>query len=400
MVQSDVSLIGGLAIPLVTVLVVGAVVGPLRAAPFDPAAADYAGRKGTTIYVSKLGDNTDGSSWAKAFHTIQQALLAIPDDKGGHRVVVRPDTYVEANLYTSHKGAAGSYNLLVGDCDGGLGSGARGWVIVDSGDPDGRGFKSFDWWGTIRATSKGWSPKHTAATFSAIIWDRWIVRGLYVTGADAGLFWDCTNQIKPFTVIVEDCVGIGRAFGGGVASCLSRTKEPITFRRCYLCALDWWGDTAGAYVRVENPGMPDRPDICFEDCTMISPQCSVKGGNFGFKTSMRITLRRCRLVTLNFSQPHGTPTDGIVQSVQHGKYLHVGFEDCTLMGYKVFGVRVNKKTVGDIQYTTQGKVEAYVQYQQTVPKGFRRLARWPVEVFKALGPPDHPIRATSRNETH
>ena len=29
---------------------------------------------GATLYVSKLGDNSDGSSWAKAFNTIQKAL--------------------------------------------------------------------------------------------------------------------------------------------------------------------------------------------------------------------------------------------------------------------------------------------------------------------------------------
>ena len=30
-------------------------------------------RNGATLHVSKRGDNSDGSSWAKAFHTIQQA---------------------------------------------------------------------------------------------------------------------------------------------------------------------------------------------------------------------------------------------------------------------------------------------------------------------------------------
>nr|MCU0981736.1 hypothetical protein [Pirellulaceae bacterium] len=57
----------------------------LIAAACDPAAPDYTGHRGTTIYVSKLGDNSDGSSWPKAFHTIQAALLAVPDDRGGHR---------------------------------------------------------------------------------------------------------------------------------------------------------------------------------------------------------------------------------------------------------------------------------------------------------------------------
>ena len=48
-------------------------------------AAVEGGRVGKAIYVSKLGDNSDGSSWASAFHTIQQGLQAVPDDQGGHR---------------------------------------------------------------------------------------------------------------------------------------------------------------------------------------------------------------------------------------------------------------------------------------------------------------------------
>ena len=104
----------------------------LHAAPWDPVAADYSGHKGKTIYVSKLGDNSDGSSWQKAFQTIQAALLAVPDDQGGQQIIIRPGTYVEANLYAGHPGARGSYNLLVGDHDGKLGSGATGWVIIDS----------------------------------------------------------------------------------------------------------------------------------------------------------------------------------------------------------------------------------------------------------------------------
>jgi hypothetical protein len=339
-----------------------------------------------TFYVSKLGDNSDGRSWATAFATIQKALLALPDASGGYRIVIRPDTYVEANLYPAFKGAPGAYNSLEGDFDGSLGSGTSGWVVIDSGDPA-KGFKSYDWWSTIRATSKGWSPAHTETTFSAIVWDRWALRRLYATGGDAGLFWDCTDKVEPFTVVVEDCISIGRAFGGGVGNCLSRTEEPITFRRCQLWALDFWGDTSGAYVRVENPAMPNRPDVRFEDCTLVGPQCSLKASNYGFKTFTWASLNRCRLITLNFSQPAGTPTDGIIQSVQHGKFLHVDLEDCTLMGYKVFGVKVATNTQDEIQYTTKGAVNAYVQFQQEMPKGFLRLDHWPTETFAALAPP-------------
>jgi hypothetical protein len=364
-----------MAAALVLVGVSGAAVRP----------ADAAARQ-KTVYVSKLGDNSDGRSWATAFGTIQKALLAIPDASGGYRIAVRPDTYVEANLYPAFKGAAGACNTLEGDFDGSLGSGTSGWVVIDSGDPA-KGFKSYDWWGTIRATSKGWSPAHTEETFSAIGWDRWTLRRLYVTGGDAGLFWDCTDKVEPFTVVVEDCVSIGRAFGGGVGNCLSRTDEPITFRRCQLWALDFWGDTSGAYVRIENQVMPNRPDAFFEDCTLVGPQCSFKAGNYGFKTSTWASLKRCRLITLNFSQPAGTPTDGIIQSVERGKFLHVDLEDCTLMGYKVFGVKVATNTQSEIQYTTKGAVNAYIQFQQEMPKGFLRLDHWPSDTFAALTPP-------------
>lgn len=343
-------------------------------------------RTGHTLYVSKLGDDSDGRSWATAFTTIQAALDAVPDADGGHRIIVRPDTYMEAMLNPAYKGAEGSYNELIGDFDGRYGSGKSGTVVIDSGDPK-QGFKSYDWWSTIRATQQGWSPAHVDATFSAIGWDRWMLRRLYATGSDAGLFWDLTDETKPFTVIVEDCVSIGRAFGGGVASCLSRPDEPIVFRRSTLWALDWWGDTAAAYVRVENPTMPERPDIYFEDCTMASPQCALKAGNFGFTTSMKIHVERCRLAALNFSQPQGTPTDGVIQSVEDGKLLHVDLVDSTIMGYKVFGVRVNKDTEKDIRYTTAGDVKAYVQFQQDMPQGIHRLQQWPVDLFAALAPP-------------
>lgn len=341
---------------------------------------------GTTYYVSKLGDNTDGLTWTTAFASIQTALDAVPDDRGGHTIVVRPDTYMEANLAPAHPGAAGAYNTLVGDWDGVLGSGASGWVVIDSGDPA-KGFKSYDWWSTIRATQEGWSAEHKDPTFSAICWDRWQLRRLYATGADAGLFWDCTNRVEPFTVVVEDCVSIGRAFGAGVASCLSRAEEPIVFRRCGLWALDWWGDTAAAYVRVENESMPERPDVYFEDCVMASPQCALKGGNFGFHTYTRAKALRCKMVVLNFSQPVGTPSDGIIVSVQNGKYFHADLEDSTLMGYKVFGVKVDTDSVDTLGFTTKGDVKAYVQFTQPVPKGIYRLTHWPADLFAAIAPP-------------
>lgn len=235
----------------------------------DPSAQNYNGRKGITIYVSKLGDNTNGSSWQKAFRSIQAALSAVPDEKGGHIIIVRPDTYVEANLFTAFKGAQGAYNLLLGDVDGQLGSGSTGRIIIDAGDPE-KGFKSYDWWGTLRSTSKGWRPEFTEATFSSICWDRWILRDLYTSGGDGGFCWDLTDKSgEGFTVIVEDCVSIGRAFGGGLCYPVVRPEEPSVFRRCYFMALDWVGDTGAVLIGGYEKTMPETPHLIMEDCTMV-----------------------------------------------------------------------------------------------------------------------------------
>jgi hypothetical protein len=378
------------------------------AASWDPAATDYSGNKGKTIYVSKLGDNSDGSSWKKAFHTIQAALLALPDKKGGHQVVVRPDTYVEANLYSGHPGERGSYNLLIGDRNGKLGSGATGWVILDSScpgvavrtDPTRRsgnptfkiiksdqpesGLKCVDWWGAQRC-----DPDHSTDD-----WDRWIFRNLYSTGSEGGISWVMTNpEGAEISGVMEDCVGIGRFAGTCMAGHVARKDEPITCRRCYFANLDWWGDAGGVYVRAHEKSMPEYPDAVFEDCTIVSPDNALQVAYPSFVGYTRVKFKGCRLISMNFSQPVGTPGSGIICCDIDGKYLHVDFEDCTLMGYKVFGrsSSLSHKVQGvgttDPSYTLKGKVQAYVQFQQALPKGFERLGLWPVEVFNRIAPP-------------
>lgn len=352
--------------------------------PAQSPATNRAAQAGVTVFVSKLGANSDGSSWAKAFKTIQAALSAVPNDRGGHRIVVRPDTYMEANLFPAQKGASGAYNQLVGDYDGALGSGTRGWVVIDSGDAE-KGFKSYDWWGPIRAYKKGWSKEHKEETFSAIGWDRWALRRLYFTGGDGGVFFDLVDKAEPFSVVVEDCFSLGRAFGGGAANILSRPGEPSVFRRCQLWCLDWWGDAAGAYVRAEHPEMPAHPDVVFDDCTLVGPDNALQAGNPGYAGYTRVALKNCRLVSLNFSQPQGKPGTGVIFSTIEGQFLHVDLEDCTLMGCKIFGAGK-----GEVSYATKGDVKAYVQFQQEVPKGMHRLGHWPGEVFQTLLPPTAP----------
>lgn len=372
---------------LLLAVLLGAQCANLCAEPTHSVTPTSAVRRGATLYVSKLGDNSDGSSWGKAFRTIQAALNAVPNDRGGHRIIVRPDTYMEANLFPAQRGAGGAYNELIGDYDGALGSGTRGGVVIDSGDAE-KGFKSYDWWGPIRAYKRGWSKEHKEETFSAIGWDRWALRRLYFAGGDAGVFFDLVDKPEPFSVLVEDCLSTGRAFGGGVGNVLSRPGEPSVFRRCQLWCLDWWGDAAGAYVRAEHPEMPAHPDVLFDDCTLVGPDNALQAGNPGYTGFTRVALKSCRLVSLNFSQPQGKPGSGVIFSTIEGRFLHVDLEDCTLMGCKILGAGK-----GDISYTTKGDVKAYVQFQQDVPKGMHRLGHWPADVFQTLLPPPPPSGA-------
>ena len=365
----------GLAVALITAL----------AAFHHPSALAQETRPGVTLYVSKLGDNSDGRRWQTAFHTLQQALDAVPDEKGGHQIIVRPDTYVEANLAPAHKGASGAYNTLVGDFDGRLGSGAKGWCVIDSGDPE-KGFKSWDWWSTMRASDKHWPGGNNKETFSSIVWDRWNLRRLYAAGGDAGLFWDLTSKSgEGFTVVVEDCVGTGRAFGGGVAYPIVREKEPSVFRRCYFLALDWVGDTAAVLLGGWEKAMPPYPHAVFEDCTLVHPDNAVAMSYASH--CVRARFVNCRLIVLNFTQPEmGGKSTGIICTEGHAPTgrLQVDLEDCTLAGYSVF-------TPGDaakaVSYTTKGKTRAYVQFKQDVPAGFERVGLWPVELFSQMAPP-------------
>ena len=380
-------------VPTAGLLLLVSLASGLRAAPWDPAAADYTGRKGTTFYVSKLGDNTDGSTWQKAFGTIQAALDAVPDDQGGHQIIVRPDTYVEANLAPVQKGASGAYNILIGDFDGSLGSSAKGWVLIDSGDPE-KGFKSWDWWGTIRASSKHWPHGNNQETFSSIVWDRWVLRNFYVAAGDAGLFWDLTNKSgEGFTLVVEDCVGTGRAFGGGVAYPTVRPDEPSVFRRCYFMALDWVGDTAAVLVGGWEKSMPEHPHAVFEDCTLVHTDNAVAVSYASH--CVRAKFIGCRMIVLNFTQPEmGGKSTGIICTQGHSPTgrLHVDLEDCILAGYSVFTPGPDSKAVS---YTTKGRVQAYVQFKQPLPEGFERLGLWPTELFSRIAPPRSPTELKS-----
>jgi hypothetical protein len=79
---------------------------------------------------------------------------------------------------------------------------------------------------------------------------------------------------------------------------------------------------------------------------------------------------------------------GIVQSVERSRSIKIDFEDCTLSGFKVFGVKAEKGTENEIQYSTRGSCLAYLQFQQEVPKGFHRIGSWPAEVFRTIIPPE------------
>ena len=215
-----------------------------------------------------------------------------------------------------------------------------------------------------------------------------------MAGGDAGLFWDLTDKSgEGFTVVVEDCVGTGRAFGGGVVYPTVRQNEPSVFRRCYFLALDWVGDTAAVLVGGWEKSMPEHPHAVFEDCTLVHPDNAVALSYASH--CARAKFIGCRMIVLNFTQPEmGGQSTGIVCTQGHAPTgrLHVDLEDCILAGYSVFTPGPDSEAVS---YTTKGKVQAYVQFKQPVPEGFERLGRWPAELFSRMAPPRSPSELKS-----
>ena len=186
--------------------------------------------------------------------------------------------------------------------------------MIDSGDAA-KGFKSYDWWGTIRATAAGMeSGAQGTDIFRRSLWDRWILRNFYVTGGGCRPFLglhepgraihDCRGRLREHRTRV-------RRWRGQLPVALRRTDHVPPLQAVVAGRVGRHGRTLHSRGK---PGLPDRPDVVVEDCTLISPQCAMKGGNYGFHTYMRIRANRCRFITLNFSQPAGTPTDGVFKA--------------------------------------------------------------------------------------
>jgi hypothetical protein len=217
---------------------------------------------------------------------------------------------------------------------------------------------------------------------------------VYLSTGDTGLFWDLTDKSgQGFTVVVEDCVGTGRAFGGGVVYPTVRPNEPSVFRRCYFLALDWVGDTAAVLVGGWEKSMPEHPHAVFEDCTLVHADNAVAVSYASH--CARAKFIGCRMIVLNFTQPEmGGQSTGIICTQGHSPTgrLHVDLEDCILAGYSVFTPGQDSKAVS---YTTQGRVQAYVQFKQPVPEGFERLGLWPAELFSQMAPPRSPTELKS-----
>jgi hypothetical protein len=106
----------------------------------------------------------------------------------------------------------------------------------------------------------------------------------------------------------------------------------------------------------------------------------------------RAKFVHCRMIVLTFTQLEmdgNKNATGILCTEGSGgtRRLHVDLEDCILAGYSVFTPGEAEKLV---TYTTKGKVQAYVQFKQPMPKGFQRLGLWPTDLFARMAPPRTP----------
>lgn len=60
-----------------------------------------------TFYVTELGSGKSTNTRATAFTAVQAAMDAIQDDAGGHRMIVRLNTYMKAILLSRYRNGAG-----------------------------------------------------------------------------------------------------------------------------------------------------------------------------------------------------------------------------------------------------------------------------------------------------
>ena len=217
-------------------------------------------------------------------------------------------------------------------------------------------------------SDKHWPHGNNQETFSSIVWDRWTLRNLYTAGGDGGFFWDLTNKSgEASPSIVEDCVGTGRAFGGGV--CLSRSCVR-TSRACFGAATSspstgsatrrpsWWADG--------RRRCPSIPHVVFEDCTLVHPDNAVAMSYASH--CARAKFVDCRMIVLNFTQPEmGGKSTGIICTQGHAPTgrLHVDLEDCILAGYSVFTPGEARKAV---TYTTKGKARPTCSSSRMCPR--------------------------------
>ena len=164
-----------------------------------------------------------------------------------------------------------------------------------------------------------------------------------------------------------------------------RPEEPSIFRRCYFLGLDWVGDTGAVLVGGWEETMPSFPHLILEDCTLVHPDNALAMSYAS--NCVRVQVIGCRFIVLNFTQSEmGGKSTGIICTQGHrqvGK-LHVDLEDSILAGFSIF---TNGEDGKAVTYTIKGKVQAYVQFKQTVPEGFERVNLWPVQLFDKMAIP-------------
>ena len=119
--------------------------------------------------------------------------------------------------------------------------------------------------------------------------------------------------------LVEDCFSAGRAFGGGVANVLISPRRAERLSALSVVVFGLVGRRRWRVCSRRTPGGARRPDALFDDCTLVGPDNALQAGNPGYSGYTRVALRNCRLISLNFSQPQGKPSTGVILQHHRGQ---------------------------------------------------------------------------------
>lgn len=300
----------------------------------------------TTIYISPSGDNSDGTTWAKAYTSLAAASACATDALGGHRTIVAGNcVYTDDILGTSplFAGTVGAHNHIIFDCD-------ETYVDNDNATHGfGKGVAK------LRRTTDGQCINLIGAN-----WENWDIEGgCFVTGVpSSSSVTTSVIVINSNGVTLKDVVARGCTTPVALAH-LTSGGAPHKLYRCVFDSFD--NDVNYTANGVDNAG---RTEVQFIRCVFHTGYNSIASGSniYVLPTGAYglVTMKWCTMYNANGGVVNGNSAS--INVVQHR---------CTVRSYYNAGGNPNPGiTPVNTESTHYGTGSGYAQYTDYWDQGF------------------------------